>query len=150
MFCFQRENPNFFRYLLLDLQREIEKAKQEAAEKQKQFMALQKKASDAQALALETRREVDRLAQQAEQAEIEAVQVVSMQQSQPAQFQIPVQYAAPPLSSPHNGGHEKQSSYGGFGGGFGIMGGAAPGDTGGEWHIPSPPRSTNGDAHPFG
>jgi hypothetical protein len=127
--------------------KEMEKAKQEAAETQKQFMDLQKKANEAQALALETRREADRLGQQAEQAEIEAVQAVSMQQGQPAQFQVPAQYAAPPAHT--NGGHEKQPSYGGFGGGFGIMGGA-PGDSGGEWHIPSPPGSTNGDAHPFG
>jgi hypothetical protein len=128
------------------LQKEIEKAKQEAADKQRHFMDLQKKASDAQALALETRREADRLGQQAEQAEIEAVQAVSMQQSDPGQFQGPAQHAAPP--APPYGGHEKQPSYGGFGGGCGIMGGT-PGDAGGKWHIPSPPGSTNGDAHPF-
>lgn len=136
----------------MDLQKEIEKAKQEAAEKHRQFMDFQKKANDAQVLALETRREADRLNQQAEQAEIEAVQAVSMQESQPAQFQIPVQYAAPVgAPAPANGGvkHEKSASYGGFGGGFGIMGGGAANDTGGEWHIPSPTGSENGDAHPF-
>jgi uncharacterized protein YlxW (UPF0749 family) len=55
-----------FHYFLSDLQKEIEKAKQDAAEKQNHFLDLQKKANDAQALALETRREADRLAQQAE------------------------------------------------------------------------------------
>jgi hypothetical protein len=136
-----------FHYFLSDLQKEIEKAKQDAAEKQNHFLDLQKKANDAQALALETRREADRLAQQAEQAEIEAVQAVSVQESEPHHLQVPAQHAAPP--APPYGGHEKQSSYGGFGGGFGIMG-WTPGDAGSQWHIPSPPGSTNGDAHPFG
>jgi hypothetical protein len=111
-------------------------------------MDVQKKANDAQVLALETRREADKLHQQAEQTEIEAVQAVSMQESQPAQFQTPVQYAAPAPAPVNGGTHEKTPSYGGFGGGFGIMGGAA-GDTGGDWHIPSPTGSENGDAHPF-
>ena len=117
-------------------------------------MDVQKKANDAQVLALETRREADKLHQQAEQTEIEAVQAVSMQESQLAQFQTPLQYAAPAPAPVNGGTHEKTPSYGGFGGdggfggGFGIMGGAA-GDTGGDWHIPSPTGSENGDAHPF-
>jgi len=132
-------------------------------------MDMQTQANNAQALALETRREADRLRQEAEQKEIEVAQAASLAQNQPmehTQMHAPVAaqndggygFAAPPATS--NGGgygggfpasqpqhHKQPSDYGGFGGGFGIMGGTS-GD-GAAWGIPSPGGSENGDAHPF-
>lgn len=157
-----------------NLQREVEKAKQDAAEKKKQYMDLQAQANNATTLALETRREADRLNQEAEQKEIEAVQAASLAQNHPVeQTQMvpppandggygfaahPVNnggFGAPPANggsgyTPVQGTHRKQSSdYGGFGGGFGIMGGTS-GD-GAAWGIPSPTGSQHGDpmANPF-
>lgn len=105
-------------------------------------------ANNAQALALETRREAEQLQQAAEQAEIEAVQAASLQHSQPAHFRAPAaSIAAASAPMPGFGMHEKQPSYGGFGDGFGIMGGAV-GD-GGGFSIPSPSGSVNGGDHPF-
>lgn len=128
-------------------------------------MDMQAQANTAQALALETRREADRLNQEAEQKEIEAAQAASLAQTtQPVeQTQMPMQQThmamqqtqmpAPTMGAPNGGGfaapqHRKEpSDYGGFGGGFGIMGGTT-GDN--AWSIPSPGGSQNGDAsHPF-
>lgn len=144
-------------------QREVEKVKQDAAEKKKQFMDMQTQANNAQALALETRREADRLRQEAEQKEIEAAQAASLAQSQPVEHtHMPAQAAVPGFAAQpaSNGGgyggfggsqpqhHKQPSDYGGFGGGFGIMGGTV-GDSS-AWGIPSPGGSDNGDAaHPF-
>jgi hypothetical protein len=121
-------------------------------------MDMQAQANNAQALALETRREADRLRQEAEQKEIEAAQAASLAQTtQPVeQTHMPMQQTqmpAPAMAAPNGGGfaapqHRKEpSDYGGFGGGFGIMGGTT-GDN--AWSIPSPGGSENGDAaHPF-
>ena len=130
----------------LHSQRQIEHAKQDAAEKKKQFLDMQTQANNAQALALETRREADRLRQEAEQKEMEFAQAASLAQSQPTdQPHMPA-----PVAASNGGGfaappqhHKQPSDYDGFGGGFGIMGGAA-GD--GGWSIPTPPGSQNGDA----
>jgi cob(I)alamin adenosyltransferase len=146
--------------------RGVEKAKQDAAEKKKQYMDLQAQVNNATTLALETRREADRLSQEAEQKEIEAAQAASLSQNQPVeQNGGGYGFAAPPVHNggfgapPANGGsgytpiqgtHRKQSSdYGDFGGGFGIMGGTS-GD-GAAWGIPSPTGSEHGDAmaNPF-
>lgn len=152
-----RSNPIF----VVPLQKEVEKAKQDAAEKKKQYMDMQTQANNAQALALETRREADRLRQEAEQKEIEAAQAASLSQSQPVeQTHMP---ATPQVQTSNGGGfgvppngagfvappmhHKQPSDYGGFGGGFGIMGGTS-GD-GAAWGIPSPTGSQNGDANPF-
>ena len=122
---------------------------------------MQTQANNAQALALETRREADQLRQEVEQKEIEAAQAASLAQSQPmGQTHMPAPAAVPGFAAPPatNGGgyggfggsqpqhHKQPSDYGGFGGGFGIMGGSADDN---PWSIPSPGGSENGDAHPF-
>ena len=112
-------------------------------------MDVQNQAANAQVLALETRREADRLRQQAEQAEIEAAQAASMHDAHPTDFSQMAASAPAPVPITNGDGyggahHEKQPSYGGFGGGFGIMGGAAPTNNGGGFGIPSPPGSDGG------
>lgn len=129
-------------------------AKQDAAEKKKQYMDMQTQANNAQALALEARREADLLNQEAEQKEIEAAQAASLAQTHPVMEQTHMPLPGAPAPASNGGGfvaptHQKTNSdYGGFGGGFGIMGGSS-GDA--AWSIPSPEQlqSNGGAANPF-
>mmetsp|Transcript_25196 Transcript_25196/g.38075 ORF Transcript_25196/g.38075 Transcript_25196/m.38075 type:complete len:985 (-) Transcript_25196:86-3040(-) len=65
--------------------KEAEQAAQEAAEKKKHFLEMQAKASNAQALAMESKRETERLRDQAEQAELDFVSSESTKYAQPNQ-----------------------------------------------------------------
>lgn len=66
------------------MQKEADKAKQDAEEKKKKFLAAQSQAHDAQAVAMETKREAEKLRKEAEKAEMDAAAAASMQYKQPA------------------------------------------------------------------
>lgn len=147
------ENPITKTYdLCWPFQKAVETAQQDAQEKKKQFLAIQSQVNDAQAVALETKREAERLKQEAEQAELNIASLASLEQ-QPAQtsngggvgqsglntgggfgqglggsFGSTNGYQTQPSASGYGGyHHEKPDSGSGFGGGaMGYQGGFAP------------------------
>jgi hypothetical protein len=69
----------------LILQREAERAAEDAAAIRKRFMQVQGHANNAQAVAMETKRELEKLRSEAEQAELDAAQAASIQEQQSKQ-----------------------------------------------------------------
>jgi hypothetical protein len=66
----------------LVLQREAERAAEDAAEIRKRFLQVQGQANTSQAVAMETKRELEKLRSEAEQAEMDAAQAASIQEQQ--------------------------------------------------------------------
>eukprot|EP00977_Amphora_coffeiformis_P011031 scaffold2633_cov156-Amphora_coffeaeformis.AAC.11 len=84
--------------------KEAERVAADAKEKQEKLMAAQAEANDAQAFAMETKREAEKLRQEVEDAEIAAASAASMQETNP----VP----APPQSNGYNPGSAEPPSYG--------------------------------------
>lgn len=129
--------------------KEGERLALEAKTKKDTFLQAQSQANDAQALALDTKREADRLRQQAEEAEINAASAASMQHSQPvAPSQQPSNgYPAPAATPAYGTGMGQQPQYGGtsFGGQYNpnVMGS-------GGVEIPTPSGGEDPYSNPFG
>ncbi len=133
----------------------MEVAQHDAQEKKKQFLAIQSQANDAQAVALQTKREAERLKQEAEQAELNVASLASLEQ-QPSNGGVTQSVG---VSFGEENGYQARTDYGGYhhqdkpdpahssgrgfmGGAMGYQGGFAPnvmvrgGDDG--LSIPSP------------
>jgi hypothetical protein len=96
--------------------RDAERAAEDAAEIKKRFMAVQSHAHDAATLAAETRREADRLKNEAEKAEIEMASAASLREQeksapQPAS-EMSGGYGMPPKSDYGAGAYVGDSGYG--------------------------------------
>lgn len=94
-------------------QREAERASQDAQDIRKRFLVVQGQAKDAGSVAMETRREADRLREDAEKAELEMAAAASMRdQNEAAQkaaaetpapgngYTAPAAYGQPPMAPP--------------------------------------------------
>eukprot|EP00541_Cyclophora_tenuis_P006082 CAMPEP_0116565754 /NCGR_PEP_ID=MMETSP0397-20121206/14068_1 /TAXON_ID=216820 /ORGANISM="Cyclophora tenuis, Strain ECT3854" /LENGTH=475 /DNA_ID=CAMNT_0004092551 /DNA_START=35 /DNA_END=1462 /DNA_ORIENTATION=- len=128
-----------------NIQKDIEQASQDAAERKKHFMEMQTQASNAQTLAMDSKRQADKLRQQAEQAELDLAAAESAKEAQQSSAPAPVQATGTTSGDYGFGNQTEPSPYGGlslgfgngapassegFGGfGSGIMGGS--GDSGG-------------------
>ncbi|KAL3925525.1 MAG: hypothetical protein SGILL_000343 [Bacillariaceae sp.] len=150
-----------------NMMREADQAAQDAAELKKRFMSIQTQVQDAATLAAETRREADRLKNEAEKAEIEMASAASLRDHQkkapepaPASngYGIPPQadygtapqggapYAGAPAAGYGQAAPPGQAYYGGggygqpYGGGYdGGFGGGVMGPGGGQtFDLPSP------------
>jgi hypothetical protein len=67
------------------MQKEAENAAADVEDIKKRFMAVKAQAKDAQSVVMETKREVDTLRNEAEQAELDAVQMASLREQEHAQ-----------------------------------------------------------------
>lgn len=106
--------------LLFILQREAEKAAQDAEEIRKRFLAVQGQSNDAQAVAMETKREADKLREAAEKAELDMAAAASMREQarKERDASIEQEAAAAPEPAPSSNGYGGQSNgmqYGGYG-----------------------------------
>jgi len=151
--------------------KEAERVAADAKEKQERLMAAQAEANDAQAFAVETKREAERLRQEVEDAELAAASAASMQDTAPALAAAqsngynpgtaePPSYGKPPPNPYYGGGSNDhppssygygqppqqqtnggQQQFGGYGYNPSVMG------TGGGMNIPTP---TGAYDNPFG
>jgi hypothetical protein len=106
--------------------READRAAEDAAELKKRFMAVQTQAHDAAILAAETRREAERLKNEAEKAEIEMASAASLREQEKKPAPSNNGYSMPPHSDydadPYRGappayGQAPPSNHGYYGGG---------------------------------
>lgn len=93
---------------LLVLQKEADRAAEDAAEIKKRFLAVQGQANDAQHVAMETKREAERLREEAEKAELDmaaaaSVRAEQQRQEEEAQKQAQAQAPAPPSTNGYPG-----------------------------------------------
>ncbi|CAB9509662.1 Epidermal growth factor receptor substrate 15 [Seminavis robusta] len=95
--------------------KEASQAKTDAEAKKKKFLAAQSAANDAQAVAMETKREAEKVRKMAEQAELDAAAAASMQQKQPPPEKTPAPQQAPKQAAA-NGGYPQQGQGYGYGG----------------------------------
>lgn len=139
------------------MERDAERAAQDAVEIKKRFMAVQSQAHDAEALAAETRREANKLKDEAEKAELDMASAASLKEQQkpsnPTTSLVPVQsnntngygaeYGAgysnnrPPTDYGYGQMPAPDQAYGGYG--YGLT----SGNGGGDYATPygSPPGS---------
>lgn len=143
-------------------QKDVDKASQEAGERKKHFMEMQMQASNAQTLAMETKRDAEKLRQRAEQAELDLAAAESAREAQqtstattvPSEANNNLGYQEPKVENGESFGYGGSLSmgygngappggYGGFGGG--IMGGSGgPGIS-----IPTPQAGAESYNNPF-
>ena len=112
-----------------NLQKDADKAHEEVGEKRKHFMEMQMQANNAQTIAMETKREAERLRQEVEQGELALAAAESVQDTQPAP--APAPEPAPveePTQTP--GGLPGAGLYGGGLPPLGTAGGLPPLGTG--------------------
>ena len=98
-------------HFLSNLQKDADKAAGDAAEIKKRFLAVQGQAIDAQAVAVATKREADKLREEAEKAELEMAAQASVKEQ--AKKEAEQQAAAPPPApeappTPNANGHGGQ------------------------------------------
>lgn len=96
--------------LFPDSQRDADNAAQTANDLRKRFLTMQAQASDASAVAMETKREADRLKEAVEKAELDLAAAASMQDQQAEQEKHAAANTAgaPPAGYPH----QQQAPYG--------------------------------------
>jgi hypothetical protein len=94
-------------FLFLCLQRESEKAAHDAQDIRKRFLIVQGQANDAQAVAMETKREADRLRDEAEKSELDMAAAASMRDQQKKEQEAQQKAQAPP-SAPSSNGYPPQ------------------------------------------
>jgi hypothetical protein len=124
--------------------RDAERAMEDATELRKRFMEVQTRAHDAQKVAVDTRREANRLKDQAEKAEIDMASAASLRDHQKTTTSAPVtspqpstgygDAVQPPSGGPANG-------YGSYGHGYGYgqpMGPPEPTYSQGYGALPAP------------
>jgi len=90
--------------------KEADQAAEEAAEKKKHFLEMQAQASNAQALAMESKRETERLRDQAEQAELDFVASESTKYAQPNQNPPAPQQESQGYDQPTQNSHMQQAN----------------------------------------
>eukprot|EP00934_Nitzschia_sp_Nitz4_P000652 Nitzschia sp. Nitz4//scaffold88_size82704//79177//82405//NITZ4_005308-RA/size82704-augustus-gene-0.81-mRNA-1//1//CDS//3329559542//652//frame0 len=93
------------------IMREAERAAEDAQDIRKRFLVIQGQAKDASAIAIQTRKEAEKLRKEAEQAEIDMVSAASLRDQQKADQQ------GPPPQQPGGMGYgaPPQAPYGGYG-----------------------------------
>jgi len=127
-----------FELSLFDLQRENEKLAQDAKAKKDKLMQAQSQANDAQALAMETRQEADKLRREAEEAEMNAAAAASRDHAQPSNNGYSTGLVSPPYGTTQQNKHSLPE---------------APANSGSQvdQHNPQPPAMDDGfGEQPFG